>query len=80
MVRALGQTPQIRAGVGRPGVREERDVEVVGVLRCRSGAFLRIWKLIFGFSERRCEGDLQLMKRLKMLFLLETALGLNGHA
>lgn len=40
MVRPLDQMPQLGAGVRRPGVREERDVEVVVVLRRWSGAFL----------------------------------------
>lgn len=41
MMWPLNEMLQLRAGVRSPGVRKEgRDVEVVTVLRCWSGAFL----------------------------------------
>lgn len=43
MIWPLNQMPQLRAGICSPGVRKEgRNVEVVTVLRCWSGAFLWI--------------------------------------
>lgn len=45
--RPLDKPPQLGAGVRVPGVRKQRrDVEVGASLRCWSGAFLWIWRLM----------------------------------